>query len=385
MFPLPGQAVFDRDKQQVAAVSRAPGNLDLFVIGFDNRVWTTFWNDAVGWNPDWFPLPGQAVFDREQQQMAAVSRAPGNLDLFVIGFDNHVWTTFWNDQVGWNPDWFPLPGQAVFDREQAADRRRVPRAGNLDLFVIGFDNRVWTTFWNDQGGWNADWFPLPGQAVFDREQAADGRRVARPGNLDLFVIGFDNRVWTTFWNDQVGWNRGLVPAARPGRVRPRASSRWPPCLAGPRQSRPVRHRLRQPRLDHVLERPAAGTADWFPLPGQAVFDRERAADGRRVPRPGQSRPVRHRLRQPRLDHLLERAGGWNADWFPLPGQAVFDRERAAAGRRVSRAPRQPRPVRHRASTTTSGPPSGTTQVRLEREPPEFHVCRPISRLRTGTG
>ncbi len=47
------------------------------------------------WNPDWLPLSGQAVFDRDHQQMAAVSRAPGNLDLFVIGFDNHVWTTFW--------------------------------------------------------------------------------------------------------------------------------------------------------------------------------------------------------------------------------------------------------------------------------------------------
>jgi hypothetical protein len=94
-FPLPGQAVFDRERQQIAAVSRAPGNLDLFVIGFDNHVWSTFWNDRGGWNGDWFPLPGQAVFDRERQQIAAVSRAPGNLDLFVIGFDNHVWSTFW--------------------------------------------------------------------------------------------------------------------------------------------------------------------------------------------------------------------------------------------------------------------------------------------------
>lgn len=47
------------------------------------------------WNQDFFPLPGQAVFDRDKQQIAAVSRAPGNLDLFVIGFDNKVWTTFW--------------------------------------------------------------------------------------------------------------------------------------------------------------------------------------------------------------------------------------------------------------------------------------------------
>ncbi|MDR6496734.1 hypothetical protein J2797_006661, partial [Paraburkholderia terricola] len=108
-FPLPGKAVFDHGKQQIAAVSRASGNLDLFVIGFDNHVWSTFWNDQTGWNGDWFPLPGQAVFDREKQRIAAVSRASGNLDLFVIGFDNHVWSTFWNDQAGWNGDWFPLP------------------------------------------------------------------------------------------------------------------------------------------------------------------------------------------------------------------------------------------------------------------------------------
>ena len=74
-FPLPGKAVFDHTKQQIAAVSRAPGNLDLFVVGFDNHVWTTFWNGS--WNSDWFPLPGKAVFDHTKQQIVAVSRAPG--------------------------------------------------------------------------------------------------------------------------------------------------------------------------------------------------------------------------------------------------------------------------------------------------------------------
>lgn len=47
------------------------------------------------WNNDLFPVPGARVFDHTTQRIAAVSRAPGNLDLFVIGFDNHVWTTFW--------------------------------------------------------------------------------------------------------------------------------------------------------------------------------------------------------------------------------------------------------------------------------------------------
>src|SRR5262249_29825163 len=97
------------------AVSRAPGNLDLFVIGFDNRVWSTFWNDQTGWNRDFFPLPGQAVFDHTTQQLAAVSRAPGNLDLFVTGFRPRVCTTFWTDQPGWTRVFFPLPAQASSD------------------------------------------------------------------------------------------------------------------------------------------------------------------------------------------------------------------------------------------------------------------------------
>jgi hypothetical protein len=199
LFPLPGQRVFDSAHQRIAAVSRASGNLDLFVIGFDNHVWSTFWNDQQGWNADWFPLPGNAVFDGAHQQLAAVSRAPGNLDLFVLGFDNHAWSTFWNDQHGWNSDFFPLPGQRVFDsaHQQLAAVSRAP--GNLDLFVLGFDNHVWSTFWNDQQGWNSDFFPLPGQRVFDSAHQQLAALSRARDNLDLFVLGFDNHAWSTFW------------------------------------------------------------------------------------------------------------------------------------------------------------------------------------------
>ena len=48
-----------------------------------------------GWSSDWFPVPGQAVFDRDSQQVAAVARAPGNLDLFIVGNDSHIWSTWW--------------------------------------------------------------------------------------------------------------------------------------------------------------------------------------------------------------------------------------------------------------------------------------------------
>jgi hypothetical protein len=172
-YDWPDPPVFDHATQQIAAVSRGPGNLDLFVIGFDGRVWTTFWpdkeKDQVGWNRgDWFPLPGRARFDHTTQQIAAVSRGPGNLDLFMIHSDGRVWTTFWNEQAGWDRDpgpdggvnpeghFFPLPGRARFDHttQQIAAVSRGP--GNLDLFMIHSDGRVWTTFWNEQAGWDRD-------------------------------------------------------------------------------------------------------------------------------------------------------------------------------------------------------------------------------------
>ncbi len=70
------------------------------------------------WNTDWFPLPRQAVFDRKTQKIAAVSRAPGNLDLFVIGNDGgvgttngHVWTTAWSSAMAGTRTGGRFPGK----------------------------------------------------------------------------------------------------------------------------------------------------------------------------------------------------------------------------------------------------------------------------------
>lgn len=53
--------------------------------------------------------------------------------------------------------------------------------------------------------------PAARQGCVRPGQAAGGCRLSRPGNLDLFVIGFDNRIWTTFWgNFQHKFNAQIV-------------------------------------------------------------------------------------------------------------------------------------------------------------------------------
>ena len=325
-FALPGQAVFDRDRQHLTTISRGPGNLDLFVIGFDNRVWTTFWNQTAGWNAEFFPLPGQAVFNHETQHIAAVARTPDNLDLFVLGFDNRIWSTFFTSGGGWNGEWFPLPGTAVFDHltQHVAAVSRAPN--NIDLFVLGFDDHAWSTFWTGDHGWHPEPFPLPGGAVFSHQTQQIAALARAPGNLDLFVAGFDNRVWSTFWSEATGWNGDWFQLDGPDifahdTQRVAAVSRTPGNL----------DLFIIGTDDRVWTRfwtAASGWNDqWFPVPGLAVFD-HRVQDVSAVSRaPGNLDLFVIGFDDRVWTTFFDVGSGWNAEWFQLPGQAIFDHSR----------------------------------------------------------
>ncbi|MGP4111392.1 hypothetical protein ACTWP5_10800 [Streptomyces sp. 4N509B] len=332
-FPVPGAAVFDAGAR-VSAVSRSEDHLDLFVVGNDNHVWTTFWNAQAGWATDWFPIPGAAVFDRSQT-VAAVSRSKDHLDLFVWGYDNHVWTQFWSVEAGgWHGDWVPIAGTAVFDRQPVTAISRSPE--HLDLFVMGNDNRVWTQFWSvEAGGWHGEWIPIAGAAVFEKGQqvAAVSRS---PEHLDLFVMGNDNHVWSQFWSVEAGgWHGDWFPL--------------PGAAVFDRGQSVAALSRREDRLDLFLvgndshvwttfwDARSGWAADWRPLPGKTVFDK--------------GRPIAPLSRAPwhmdlylvgNDDHVWTTfwsdEKGWAAEWFPVPGQAVFDRNQAVAA--VSRRENQ---------------------------------------------
>ncbi|GAA1698339.1 hypothetical protein MMUR_27370 [Mycolicibacterium murale] len=314
-FALPGGHIFDNKKQKISAVSRGRTNLDLFVLGFDNKAYTHFWNGR--WNGDWFALPGRHIFDHATQRIAAVSRGPNNLDLFVIGFDNKVYTHFWNGQ--WNSDWFALPGQHIFNNrtQHIAAVSRTPN--HLDLFVIGFDNRVYTTFWTAQGGWSRDWFPLPGRHTFDHTTQKIAAVSRGPNNLDLFVIGFDNKVYTHFWNGQ--WN-----------------SDWFALPGGHTFDNKTQHVAAVSRGAGNLDLFVLGfdnkaythfwngrwNNDWFPLPGRHVFDnkKQRLSVVSRGPNNLDLFVIGFDNRG--YTHFWN--GAWAADWFPLPGGHIFDNQ-----------------------------------------------------------
>jgi hypothetical protein len=198
-FQIHRETVFDRARQHISAIARTPTHIDLFVIGFDNAVWSSWWeDDATGWRA-WFQIHPETVFDHTTQHVTAIARTSSHIDLFVIGFDNAVWSSWWEaDAIGWRP-WFQIHKETVFDHTAQHVTAIVRTSGHVDLFVIGFDNAVWSAWWEgDATGWRP-WFQIHPDTVFDHATQPIAAISRSQNQLDLFTVGFDNAVWSADW------------------------------------------------------------------------------------------------------------------------------------------------------------------------------------------
>jgi Astacin (Peptidase family M12A) len=214
--------------QPVAVVSSIDRGTQLFALGGDNRVWTAFFDPQnpnpnpanAGWSP-WFPL-GQNTFPRGSTAwlaeapntfaggsvISAVSSTPRGTQIFVLGTDSRVWTTFFDPQNpgpmsgGW-ANWFPLGGNTFPARSPITAITSTPRG--TQIFVLGDDGKVWTAFFDPQnlgpmsGGWS-NWFPL-GTNTFPAGSIV-GAVSSTPRGSQIFVVGGDGGVWTTFFDPQ---------------------------------------------------------------------------------------------------------------------------------------------------------------------------------------
>ncbi|KQW06937.1 hypothetical protein [Streptomyces sp. Root369] len=186
--------------------SRSGGNLDLFTVGSDGVVYTTWWYAGNDWGAitgDWRPIGG---YFPAHAKVTAISKSPNSIDLFVTGNDGRVYTSWWYEGQDWSGvenNWRPIGGFFPAGAPVSVTSRN---AGNLDAFVTGNDGRVYTSWWyagSDWSGVNDNWRSIGG--VFPAG-APVGAITKTPNSIDLFITGNDGRVYTSWWYEGQEWS-----------------------------------------------------------------------------------------------------------------------------------------------------------------------------------
>lgn len=189
----------------VGAASRRPGQLDIFVVGTDGQVWTAALTQGGTW-AGWWPIPGVTVPQRGY--VHAVSRSLDRLDIFVTDTQGRIMSAAWHPShaaEGWHGWWHLNGGMAAPGAPVTAVSRS---ADQLDIFVTGTDQRVYTAAWHPSHaaeGWRG-WWQIPGVKVRLGGYVSAVSRSA--DHLDIFACDTKGRVRTAAWaptHEQQAW------------------------------------------------------------------------------------------------------------------------------------------------------------------------------------
>jgi hypothetical protein len=132
----------------VAVVSRQPEFLDAFITGTDGTIWTAAADPGdPAWKGWWKignlqTIPGGRI--------NAVSKAPDNLDIFVADSSGLIQWRHWDSPLagGWTA-WAPPVGGRINPGQPITAVSR--STGQIDLFIVAQDGHIYTAAQNPAG------------------------------------------------------------------------------------------------------------------------------------------------------------------------------------------------------------------------------------------
>jgi hypothetical protein len=156
----------------VSATARSVENLDAFFIGTDSNVYNAYWSSSMGSNastglPNWGYVsvttqncnsPSCAKSGSPGGGVAAVSRYPGELDVFYVGNDGGIWTSGWVAGGSWTASELYNPRSNSVGTSATAPANAVITAAartseNIDVFYVLSDGALYSSTWHNGAYW----------------------------------------------------------------------------------------------------------------------------------------------------------------------------------------------------------------------------------------
>jgi hypothetical protein len=180
----------------LTAAERYPGNYDVAWIGNNGAVYSFDWTAGA------VVQVTAANTAAAGGSIAMVGRAATDLDLFFIGNDGQVRTSYSSDG-GQHWSTSVLPGGAIAP-SWGAITAASPIAQAIDVFFIGNSGALYQCSWTPSYGWTTEAIPntsaLPGAPISVVTRA--------PTNLDVAYIGGYNVVWAQSYDASSAWPSG---------------------------------------------------------------------------------------------------------------------------------------------------------------------------------
>lgn len=203
----------------VTAVSCHPGQIDVFTVGIDGRVYTASWNSHDNWK-GWLSIEGLVA--RPGTYVGAVSRSTDQLDIFVADINGRIMSAAWTPGTGWHGWWHIQGGRTGSDGYVTAVSRSIDK---LDIFTIGLDWGIRTAAWAPETGWKGWW------TINNAKSKSPIWPVTRSKDkLDIFFVDLDGTIrtaawepgrtrWGGPWTISQGWDSTHLPSlAAPGLI-----------------------------------------------------------------------------------------------------------------------------------------------------------------------
>lgn len=182
---------------RLAVIARGEWHLDVFFVGPDGELRTTWWDNADGnWQAHTYTILG-AGSARPGGGITAIARTPDTIDLIWTAPDRSIKHVGWSGGAWTTPALVTLPGGAAATTRIAA----VSRSSDvLNVFWITASGEVRTNWWqqgNDRSWRNVYTIPSLGPASIRGGISAAARD---QNKLDLIWVTADGRLMTTYWN-----------------------------------------------------------------------------------------------------------------------------------------------------------------------------------------
>jgi hypothetical protein len=221
----------------VSAVVQSPENLVVFAIGNDGNLWNSWWATSSGVDsqglPNWatpatitstspcYNTNGScAGVGAPGGPIASIAQSPTALDVFFIGNDGGVWSSYWTASFGWATEEIYGPSSRI----QYGSAVAKPGAGiaatardseHIDVFFVGLDGGLWTSSWAaGGGGWGTSEVGVTkGAGMSGWPVTAVARQ---PNTLDVVFQGAVGRLNWAYWTPATSWNMTTIPTTGGG-------------------------------------------------------------------------------------------------------------------------------------------------------------------------